>query len=216
MIGATDITTIFGQRGSGKSDMGRAISSLYPRLVVIDILREWKACDADFITDEFDKATKFLEEKIGEKKFRLVFQFDIDTKSEEQLSVFNAFLRTLYMRGECTGENVCLLIEEVQFFSTSGSAEEWLFKLATVGRHANLAMIMSSQRPAQVAKVLVSQAQNRLIGQLAEKNDIEYLRKTVGDVAEQAATLPQYDFIFHRMGEEPVVVDKFHFTRGEK
>lgn len=212
VIGPTDITAIFGQRGSGKSQVGRAIAALYPRLVVIDILQEWKKSDGlDLVTDSFDEAAEFLEKSIGRKSFKMAFQFSVDSRSDEQKQTFNAFLRLMYMRGKLTGENVCLLIEEVQFYCTAGAAEEWLAKLVMVGRHANLAMIMSSQRPAQVFKGIVSQAKNVLVGQLFEHRDIEYLRQTIGDVAEGAATLEKYKFIFHSIGQQPLIVDRSYF-----
>ena len=213
MIGPTDITAIFGQRGSGKSEMGKAVASLYPRLIVIDILREWKKSDGvDFITDKFDAAANFLHEKIGQKKFRMVMQFDIDTDSDTQKATFNALLRLIYKRGILTGENVCLLIEEVQFFCSPASIEEWLFKSITVGRHAHLAMIMSSQRPAQVHKAVVSQAKNLFIGQLFEFRDIEYLRQTVGAVADQVPELEKYKFILNIVGEKhPILTDRSAF-----
>jgi len=212
MIGATDITAIFGQRGSGKSDLGKEIARLYPRLIVIDILREWKKSDdIDLITENFDDAADFLEEKIGQKNFRMVFQFDIDNASDAQKQTFNALLRLIYKRGTLTGENVCLLIEEVQFFCGPAHIEEWLFKCNTVGRHANLAMIMSSQRPAQVHKSIVSQAKNLFIGQLFEHRDIEYLRQTIGDVAENISSLPKFKFIFHCLGAPARTVDKHSF-----
>lgn len=209
MIGPTDITAIFGQRGSGKSELGRAVSRLYRRVVVIDILREWKESDgATLITDDFDEAASFLNEKIGEKSWLLVVQFDLDSGNETQKQFFNALLRLIFKRGELTGENVCLLIEEVQFFCGPASIEDWLFKCITVGRHANLGMIMSSQRPAQVHKAAVSQAKNLFIGQLFEHRDIEYLRQTVGDVADQVRELPQFDFLFHCLGKPTIRVDK--------
>jgi len=214
MIGPTDITAIFGQRGSGKSDLGKAISRLYPRLFAIDITSEWECGrdDLDLVTDSFDVAARFLEETIGEKQFRMAFQFDIDTASDTQRKTFNALLRTLYKRGTITGENLCLLIEEVHFYCSPATIEEWLFKMVTVGRHANVPMIVSSQRPAQVHKSITSAAPNKFIGQLDDGRDLKYFREIIGDLADEIPKLDKYDFIYHRLGAPPRVVDKFSFT----
>ena len=212
MIGPTDITAIFGQRGSGKSQLGRAISKLYPRRVIIDVLKEWKPSEADLITDNFFEACDFLLRTLGNKSWTLVFQFDLDTHSKDRMKVFNALIRTVYKRGEKTGENVCLLIEEVHFYCTSGSTEEWLANSATTGRHANMPMIVSSQRPAQVAKLLVSQAANIFCGSLHEKRDIEYLRQTIGDDADKIPSLEQYHFLFHKIGEQSQIVTRENFN----
>ncbi len=211
MIEATDITTIFGMRGSGKSELGRTISRLYPRLVVIDTLKEWNS--GDLITDDPIKAAEFLERKIGEKKFTLIFRFSIDLPEKEKEKVFNELGRLLYLRGEITGENICLLIEEVHFYCGTNWIFDWLFKLCTTSRHANMAMIMSSQRPANVHKVCVSQAANVFVGQLFEKRDVEYLRDTIGESADKVPKLRKFDFVFHRISKTPVIVNKSHFIR---
>lgn len=41
MLNETDITMIFGMRGSGKSTLTRRLSEVYPRRIVFDRLHEW-------------------------------------------------------------------------------------------------------------------------------------------------------------------------------
>ncbi len=212
MIEATDITVIFGQRGSGKSDMGKAISNIWRRRIVIDSLGEWKKSDGmELVTSSFDTAAAYLERKIGSENLGLVFQFDVDSNTELKKQTFNALLRLIWKRGKLTGENACLLIEEVQEFCGSNWAEEWLTKTIMLGRHANLAMIMSSQRPAQVARAITSQAHNLLVGQLFEFRDIEYIRQSMGDVADEIAKLKQFDFVFRRKNNPHLILDKYDF-----
>ncbi len=213
MIEATDVTAIFGQRGSGKTELGKTISGMYRRRIVIDILGEWKKSDgADLITNSFDAAAGFLKRKIGAPgNFTLVFQFDINSKSDYQKKLFNAVLHMVWKRGNITGENACLVIEEAHEYCGPNWSEEWLRKCTMVGRHANLAMIISSQRPASVDKALISQAKNVLIGRLFEFRDIEYIRQTIGDDADLVPKLKQYQFLFRRENEPVRIVDKFKF-----
>lgn len=213
MIGPTDISAIFGQRGSGKTEMGKALSRLYPRLFVIDVVRDWRAREdeLDLITGDFDQAADFLEESIGRERWRAAFTFDVDTGSEIQRKTFNALLRTLYKRGELTGENVCVLIEEVHFYCSPAGIEEWLLKLITVGRHANVPMIMSSQRPAQVHKSITSAASHKFIGRLDDGRDLKYFREILGELADEIPRLDKYDFIYHSLGQPPRTVNRDSF-----
>lgn len=217
MMGPTDITAIFGQRGSGKSELGKAISAMWRRRIIIDILGEWKKSDGvDLITNSFDSAAEFLKRKIGAPgNFTLVFQFDVDSKTESQKQLFNALLRLIWKRGKITGENACLVIEEVHEYCGPNWSEEWLRKCIMIGRHANLAMIMSSQRPAQVDKAIISQAKNVLIGRLFEYRDIEYIRQTIGDDADLVPKLKPYDFVFRRENEEKKIVNRNTFKAGK-
>lgn len=213
MIGPTDITAIFGQRGSGKTDMGKALSRLYPRLFVIDIVKDWKPGPdgLELVTEDFDEAANFLEKSIGRQEWRASFRFNIDTGDEVQKKTFNALLRTLYMRGELTGENVCLLIEEVHMYCSPGTIEEWLFKVITLGRHANMPMIASSQRPASVHKAITSAASHKFIGQLDDVRDLKYFGEIAAELPAEIQALKKYDFIYRAQGEPPRTVNKFSF-----
>lgn len=213
MIGPTDITAIFGQRGSGKTDMGKALSRLYRRLFVIDVVKDWdrKKDGLELVTDDFEVAADFLEEKIGSPEWRACFRFSVDTSSDHQKKVFNAILRTLYMRGEITGENVCLLIEEVHMYCSPSTIEEWLFKVITLGRHANIPMIMSSQRPAQVHKSITSAASHKFIGQLDDARDLKYFGEISAELPAEIQGLKKYDFIYRAQGEAPRTVNRESF-----
>jgi DNA helicase HerA-like ATPase len=213
MIRPTDVISIFGQRGSGKTDLGKALGRLYPRLFVIDIAKDWRkkedGLDAQFT--DFDEAADFLADSIGRPQWRAAFSFDIDTKSKSQEQIFEALLRTLYKRGELTGENICLLIEEVHLYCGPNYAPEWLYKMITLGRHANVGMIVSSQRPAQVFRGITSAAPHKFIGQLDEARDLDYFRGMVGELADQIPKLAPYHFLYYQLGQAPQVVTRESF-----
>lgn len=209
MIGPTDITTIFGQRGSGKSTLGRSISELYRRVIVIDRLREWT--EGDLITDNLIEAENFLINSLGKSNFKLIFQFNIEAESETQSAVFNSLLRSIYYRGKISGENICLLVEEVHFFASTHKVEKWLSECIFTGRHANLAIIASSQRPATVNKALISQSANIFIGQLYEKRDIDYIYDCIGDIAENIPKLNKFEFLNYSIGKPSTVVKNTSF-----
>lgn len=211
MIGPTDISVIFGQRGSGKSTLGRSISNLYRRVLVIDRLREWT--EGDLITDNLIEIENFLINSLGKSNFKIIFQFNIEAESEAQSVIFNSLLRSIYYRGKISGENVCILIEEVHFFASTHKVEKWLQECIFTGRHANLAIIASSQRPASVNKALISQAANIFIGQLYEKRDIDYLFDCIGEIAENIPKLNKFEFLHYSIGK-PATVLKNNFLNS--
>lgn len=195
----TDVIVIFGQRGSGKSTLQKRIASAYPRCIVVDRLREHN--DADFVTDDVNKFAEFLKLNLNTQRFKIVFQFDVGQDSDFVDDTFTEIMRLSYMWGKISRQNICVSIEEVHFYASPVSINQWLFESVLTGRHANMAIICSSQRPASVHKSLVSQASHVFVGQLFEKRDIEYLYQTIGESALKAAELQQYSFIHYSPGQ---------------
>ena len=107
MFGPTDITVIFGQRGSGKSTMQQTVASIYPRLVVIDRLREHN--DGDLVTDNVELFSQFMLRAIEENhaKFKVVFQFDVGMDADLQAEIFDRVVKLVYMWGKRTRQNIC-------------------------------------------------------------------------------------------------------------
>ena len=200
MFSPTDVTIIFGQRGCGKSTLGKKISSCYPRLIIVDRLREWKDSECDHITDDFQSFALFLRDAMRARagRFKSCFQFQVEAERKD--AIFSQVMRLCYKFGEITGLNSAVLVEEVHHFAGPHHVDPWLFESVMTGRHSNQAIICSSQRPASVSKALVSQASHVFCGQLFEKNDIEYLRDFLGDAADQLPKLPKFKFLHYRPG----------------
>lgn len=200
-FGPTDKIAIFGRSGCGKSTLQTAITSCYPRLIVIDRMREHSS--GDFITSNFEDYARFLTQMIqtNQPRFKLVYQFDIECLTDQQEMFFEQALRLAYRYGQVTGNNLCLSVEEVQFFAPPTYIPHWLKECVLTGRHANLAVVVSSQRPAAVHKDLVSQSSHLYVGQLFEMRDMEYLRHTIGEAAFQAKELPQGEFLHYSLGQ---------------
>jgi len=203
LIQANDISVVLGMRGSGKSTLSRKLASCFGRLVVFDRLQEHT--DGVIVNDfrAFSGAWKTLWNK---KNFKIIIQFDIEEKSEEQDAFFSEVLRVCYKSNRLMGIPLCILIEEVHFYAAPTSINKWLFECVLTGRHSKLSIIANSQRPASIHKALISQANNIFIGQLYEMRDIDYLEKTVGSCALNARSLPKYNFIHYRVGSSPKII----------
>ncbi len=208
-LGPTDVTIIFGMRGSGKSTLSRKLSSAYPRRVVIDPLAEWSEVDVHYrVVRGYAEFARVFAEVVFSDRFTLVCQFDPETSDEDQSAEFDSILRSLYYTGRETGMGCCLVIEEVHNFATPYAIQHWLRQIVLTGRHAHLAVIASTQRPASVNKALVSQAAHVFTGQLFEQRDVKYLEDTLsGDIAERAALLPKFRFLGFTPGQPTVEVE---------
>lgn len=207
MFSPTDVTVILGQRGCGKSTLGRKIASVYPRLVVIDRLREWGSGDVDFSTDRFDSFALYLRDALQKNfpKFRCALQFEVEQVSKE--AVFSQAMRLCYKFGEISRRNLAVLIEEVHHFATPHRVDHWLFESVMTGRHSNQAIICSSQRPASVSKALVSQAHHVFLGQMFERNDIAYVADIIGDASIQLPQLKVGEFLHYQPGKKIVKIN---------
>jgi len=209
MFGPTDKIAIFGRSGCGKSTLQAAITSCYPRLVVIDRMREHTT--GDLITNNFDVYAAFLAQAMRDKRnsFKVVFQFDIEKQSDSQEFLFEQVVRLAYKFGEISGRGITLSVEEVQFFAGPHYIPHWLKESTLTGRHAGMGVIVSSQRPAAVHKDLVSQASHAFFGSLYEVRDIEYCRAILGDHAYELQSLAQGKFLHYSMGQIKLVDNGF-------
>lgn len=188
---------ILGKRGSGKTTLSRKIQkhSAFQRLIIFDRLGEYsdekgenvKICET---VPDFGAA---LKEFLKKPKFTLIFQFDIEATNHDE--DFNQLMRALYYLG-----NFCIVIDEVHNFASTHFLPQWLREVLLTGRHRKLALIGTSQRPAEVHKTLLSQCHHIFAGTLHEKNDVDYLSKVMGPEAERLSKLKPYHFLHFRPG----------------
>jgi DNA helicase HerA-like ATPase len=74
------------------------------------------------------------------------------------------------------------------------------------GRHRKNAVIVTSQRPAEVAKTLLSQSSHIFAGCFFEKNDMDYLASAVGSEVNRLPSLPIGHFLWFRPGKEAKII----------
>lgn len=174
----------------------------YPRVIVIDPLGEWREREAQARAHDFGSFGTALRAVYDSPSFRLVYEPDPSLSLEAASADFDALLRAVYLAGRDSGRGVCLVLEEVHHFAPIHSMEHWLRQIILTGRHAGIAIIASTQRPASVNKALVSQASHVFTGQLFESRDVRYLAETCSDeMARAAAQLPKLSFIGFTPGE---------------
>lgn len=188
MILSTDKIAILGRSGCGKSYLAKRIQSMWPRRIIIDSLNEYTEGDVVHTFDEFGEKLKILKNS-NSKEFVLVFKFDPESHVNDM--EFNEIMRCAYYFG-----NVQVVIEEVQLYSTTHSIPHWLKSSLLTGRHQNMSILVTSQRPGEVHKTIISQCSHVFCGTVHEGNDIRYLANFLNEDADRLASLPDRRFLY--------------------
>lgn len=185
---STDCILIMGRRGCGKSYLSKKIQSVWPRRIIIDSLGEYTEGEHVFNFLEFsDKLKYFKSNQINQ--FEVVYQFDPENElSEEE---FNQILRIAYYLG-----NVQIVIEEIQLYSSPHKMPRWLKNCLLTGRHQNLSLLFTTQRPGELNKTIFSQCSHIFCGQINEGNDLRYISSILGAEIQKLPSLPERQFIY--------------------
>lgn len=201
LFDAVTVTTILGFRGCGKTYLSRKIQSLYPRVIIIDVTGEY----SDGIEcHDFEEFTLALQNSLNEPEFRIIFHSHMDAGPEEK-AVIEHCIRLAMIRSsapEAAHNNILLVLEEVQNYSSAHSLPHYLRYAYLTGRHHGMAVLATSQRPAEVHKTILSQSHNLFVGHVQEANDIKYLASRLGEHADRLYTLPERKFFLQRGREE--------------
>ena len=194
MFEATDCIAILGTRGCGKTTLSKHIQKLYPKVVIIDPVSEY--ADGEVVDNFDDFAARMVRLKSSKKKkFRLIFRFHPDLENHEV--IFNEILRLCFWAG-----GVQIVMEEVQLMTSPHFIPQYLKNNLFIGRHRTLSLLFVTQRPGQLNKNILSQCRHIFVGQLHEKNDLEYVSNFVGCETEKLINLEPRKFLYFSPGQE--------------
>jgi len=126
-----------------------------------------------------------------------IIEADFDRK-ELDILIF-IFSKLLYQRAvEDDGEkNILVVFEEAHRYINEDDAEDYslgnyyIERLAREGRKFSLSLIISSQRPSELSKTVLSQCNSFIIHRITNKNDLEFVSKVVrADNSELLKVIP--------------------------
>jgi len=185
-----DVITILGRRGCGKSFLGKQIQKVFPRKFIFDLieLNEYKS---DIEIYNFNQFSEFIQKVENEelKTFTAVIKFSIH--DNKRYDVFDQMIKTLYHLGACT-----IVVEEVQNFIDPHNIGDNFSHSFTTGRHRDLSIIMTTQRPSKMHKDALSQSTHIFCGNLTAKSDISHVADALNMKGDEIAQLDDCEF-FH-------------------
>ncbi len=187
---ATDCILVMGQRGCGKSYLAKRLQTMWPRRVVIDSLNEYTADDGEVVSDFEAFSNRLLQLKESKTdRFVLIFQSHPENAIGDQ--EFNHIMRLCFYFG-----GIQIVIEEVQNYSNPHNLPDWLKKCLLIGRHQNLSLLFTSQRPGEVNKTIISQCSHIFCGKIIEGNDLNYISKILRQDTEKLLTIDDRKFLY--------------------
>jgi len=188
MFKSTDCILIMGRRGCGKSYLAQKVQSVWPRRIILDTLGEYEEGEIVYSFHEF--AEKLIQLKSSStQNFALIYKFDPESDMSEE--EFNEVMRLSYYFG-----NVQIVLEEVQNFSSPHVLPKWLKNCLLTGRHQNISVLATTQRPGELNKTILSQCAHIFVGQINEGNDLKYISAFLNQDAKKLVSLPERRFLY--------------------
>lgn len=194
-----EISVVLGRRGSGKSVLARHLVADCPRLLVWNTLGE-KGHNSlgEVYRDKQDlfNAIQAFQDDAGRVSCQFVADIRADDPAENQ-KTFEWFLLLARRVGEYS-EGVTILVDEVDMYCSPHSVPMGLDWLCRYGRHAGVSMVCCSRRPAEMPRILTSQASHLYVFRTSEPTDVAHIRAaTGGDVS--CLSLGDYEYAHYRL-----------------
>ena len=176
-----------GQRGCGKSYLAQGIQKIWPRRIILDTLSDYNEGEVVHSFHEFaERLQHFHSEK---NDFTLIYKFD--PESDLSAEEFEEILRLSYYFG-----NVQIVIEEIHNFSSPHVLPKWLKNCLLTGRHQNVSLLVTTQRPGELNKTILSQCGHIFVGKIVEGNDLRYISAFLRQDANRLVSLPERRFLY--------------------
>jgi len=175
----TDVISIFGQRGSGKTIMAKYLLSKYPKYFIYDSLGEYS--------------------KFG----RVVFDLDDIDREQDEKIVFNPIYTD---NNQETHDKVSQYIwdylphylfvtDEMHIYQNKNLSKNFM-KMITQGRHHGNALMSITQRFANVNQTITTQSNKLFVFNLFGR-DIETARGYFGkEISEKIKKLKKYSYLY--------------------
>ena len=182
-----EIAVVVGRTGSGKTELiRRVLAPAHPRRITIDVTGECEELYPNaHVAVGFPDALRALETwaSRGLERWHLVAVLDA-----QESAALAATLVPIYRPGKKALSadlgGVCLECSELDVYLPVSGANAtvtaaWTTVLAR-GRHASCSIIAATQRPAQVARIVTSQASRVIAFATHEPLDVQWLARVGG------------------------------------
>jgi len=189
------ITICIGKSGSGKSHLVKKLIADKPRLLVYDTMSEYEQGVI------FEDCIKFLEfwKHVYRGNFRMVYRPEYNPQDE-----IDEIAEDVYFLGR-----LCFVLEEVTAYCSPNFISDQLAHIVQRGRHKDIELIATTQRPYGLHRLLTSMASDIYIFNTNEPRDRQYLSALLGsEVEEKLNSLQKYEYIHWKDGVEGLEIGK--------
>lgn len=181
------IEAILKTKTAAADDKGKAFSFNQWYSYVSTMLNRIQQLIDDERFDNIIKAeTSNLEELLSGDDEIVIFEIDFDRDVLDV--VMFLFCKILYKWAEenkdkISRKNILLVLEEAHRYINEEEADEYklgnyyIEKIAREGRKFGLSLIVSSQRPSELSKTVLSQCNSFIIHRITNKSDLDFITK---------------------------------------
>ncbi len=175
------IRCVFGIRGHGKTTLARALAAPAQRMLAYDPFGEHDALGL-----EWPDWLEYLDAHADRERLRLAL---VGGGHEEE---FCAAAWVVAGRGR----ELLVVCEEANLLAPAGRESESFRRLVALGRHRGISIIATSRRPAEVSRLLTSQADELYVCRMQEPADLRYLASLGLEAsAAELPALPRFAFL---------------------
>jgi hypothetical protein len=176
------IRLYMGTTNSGKTYLFCQHLTAENRTFVFDTMADEKLAHYGVLCGSVTDVIELSTKKTTSNNFHIRMQFDAPAQF--------AFVCKVAMElGECT-----IAVDELSLFCSSQWMPEELRKVIRLGRHRKVRFMATTQRPADIQSLILSQTKEAYIFQMHLPNDVDYLGKFIPGL-ERAQNLKQGEYI---------------------
>jgi hypothetical protein len=187
------IVGIIGSKGTGKSSLAETIFRRRERAVVFDTMGEY---DYGFCVSERLAFVRYMR---ANNNFRVCYL----PLEETDFSFVSKAVRLKASETQKAPENLLYIVEEITQYCTALSTDEEFSRCIQLGRHANLDILYTGQRFADIARRVTSQTDIFYCFRVSEPRDIEAIAARFGNVvAEKVSSLENLHYVRLQVGKE--------------
>jgi len=178
---------VCGIRGHGKTTKARELVADRPRLLAYDPFREH-----DVLHLDWSELCDFLDYAESLERFRV----GLSEPGHEAHFCALALVVGHRLQQEPRARQLVTLLEEADLLARPGQEPPVLADLVARGRHEGIELVAVSRRPAEVSRLITSQAEHFYVFRTQEPRDVAYLRSYIGETAAAAVQqLPKFHYV---------------------
>lgn len=139
--------------------------------------------DDKSLIDIIDSDENTIDKIISEKNEITIIQADFD-QSELDIIMF-LFSKLIYKHSLIKTDNLILVLEEAHRYINEDESLDYklgnfyIERLSREGRKFGIGLVISSQRPSELSKTVLSQCNSFIIHRITNRNDLEFISKTL-------------------------------------